>query len=541
MFALLYLHELDSFITSKLGIKVVVADSSNSGEPIWVWSYGGLSFSPNGGNTYSVAINMKGQIYANYLQSPLGYIGGWILNDEKIFQRVKVGTTTYEFTLKSDSGSSQTKKAIYANTFTNNRNSDSPDADNYKTENFYIRRNGQIMLADGQIAGWDIDSESFYADYSNFRAYIQKPLSENTWIFSTQKKGSDGNYYGTFYVTLGGAMTCNSLSTNEIFYNNLLFKNASNHQLGLEIGNFVDSSYTIRNGEIALQLNSFKCIPYTNSSSECLIGYAFITNGDYTVPVIASKEPYVVWYNVTADVVVHTAIPITITNDDGSVETWHRNDSISGMAQGYVGSSAGYGMYLGALSNLDDAVQELVKRYYSGDTYILSENPICIGHSSANIIFADDSIMLNGDTYLNFSAASGTVALAVNSKGRITVTSSSARYKENIIDLSDETLNPEKLYNLPIRQYNYKDEFKDFELVAGTQIGIIAEEIDEVYPNACIYNNDGQPESWQDRIMIPAMLKLIQEQKKEIDTLKKSYDDLLNRVSSLEDIIEKLT
>lgn len=63
-------------------------------------------------------------------------------------------------------------------------------------------------------------------------------------------------------------------------------------------------------------------------------------------------------------------------------------------------------------------------------------------------------------------------------------------------------------------------------LVPGMQIGILAEDVEKYYPNALIRNNDGQAESWQDRIMIPAMLKLIQEQKKQIDDLTKRVEKL---------------
>ena len=45
-------------------------------------------------------------------------------------------------------------------------------------------------------------------------------------------------------------------------------------------------------------------------------------------------------------------------------------------------------------------------------------------------------------------------------------------------------------------------------------------------PNAVIYDEDGRPESWQDRIMIPAMLKLIQDQKKQLDALQAEVDAL---------------
>ena len=52
--------------------------------------------------------------------------------------------------------------------------------------------------------------------------------------------------------------------------------------------------------------------------------------------------------------------------------------------------------------------------------------------------------------------------------------------------------------------------------------GFIAEEIEEIYPAALIRKNDtNEPESWDERRIIPGMLALIQEQKKKIDELER--------------------
>lgn len=421
--------------------------------PMWVWSDGGLSYSPDGGKTYNVAMNSAGQIFANYLQSPLGYIGGWILNKEKIFQRVKVGTTTYEFTLKADSSSSQTKKAIYANTFTNNRNSDSGDADYYKTESFYIRRNGEVMFKSGEIAGWNIDSESLSADYGNYRAYIQRPTSDKDWVFSVQKKESDGEYYGKFFVTAEGQVHC---------YNNIILPNEN-------------SVIVASNGTEILN-------PYRGG--ELVIGQGYY-DGNYRTNIkggIVKIEPKNALF--------------TFSN-----RSWDFEVGVGG--RNTINSAGGF---------------------------VLSAND---GNNAMYLVA--NSIYLYGDTYLDFKAASGTVPLAVNSRGLITVPTSSKRYKENITDELEIWLNPERLYDLPVVQYNYKDDFKDNELVKGTQIGITAEGVHEYYPNACIYNEKGEPESWQDRIMIPAMLKLIQEQKKEIDSLNERLTTLENLIKNRAD------
>lgn len=146
-------------------------------------------------------------------------------------------------------------------------------------------------------------------------------------------------------------------------------------------------------------------------------------------------------------------------------------------------------------------------------------------------VIADGNLKTNADLFLSFTASSQSplVALYVNRNGVVTTSSSSSRYKENITANIESQLDPSKLYDLPVKQYNYKSEYKENALVQGTQIGLIAEDIDKFYPNACVYNETGQPESWQDRIMIPAMLKLIQDQKKQIDALEKRVADLENK------------
>lgn len=91
-------------------------------------------------------------------------------------------------------------------------------------------------------------------------------------------------------------------------------------------------------------------------------------------------------------------------------------------------------------------------------------------------------------------------------------TSSSTRYKEDIVDLVDVSeLDPKNLYDLPVRAFRYKPEHLSAEDDrAGVLMpGFIAEEVDAVYPIAADYE-DG-PESWNDRMIVPALLSLIQD------------------------------
>ncbi|MBO7078875.1 MAG: hypothetical protein J6W64_03590 [Bacilli bacterium] len=59
-------------------------------------------------------------------------------------------------------------------------------------------------------------------------------------------------------------------------------------------------------------------------------------------------------------------------------------------------------------------------------------------------------------------------------------------------------------------------------------VGLIAEEVYEKYPIAAnLYK--GEPEDWNERYIIPPMLKLIQEQHAEIEQLKKEVDELKSK------------
>ena len=112
----------------------------------------------------------------------------------------------------------------------------------------------------------------------------------------------------------------------------------------------------------------------------------------------------------------------------------------------------------------------------------------------------------------------------VSSSGRMTyTTASSQRYKHDIVDLvSIPEYDPKKLLNLPVRAFRYNEGYVTPTDDRAEMLipGFIAEEVDAIYPIACDYSETKGPESWNDRIILPGMLALIQDLYKEIDTLK---------------------
>jgi hypothetical protein len=101
------------------------------------------------------------------------------------------------------------------------------------------------------------------------------------------------------------------------------------------------------------------------------------------------------------------------------------------------------------------------------------------------------------------------------------VSSSSQRFKDNITDITNiPELDPTALLSLPVRAFTYKPEYLDanddrFNVMIP---GFIAEELDEVYPIATDYDENG-PVSWNDRLLIPALVKLVQDLNKRIKLL----------------------
>lgn len=376
--------------------KVVVENSSDSGEAMWVWSYGGLSYTGNGGYTYTVAINMDGQIYAEQLIGKLG-------------------------------------KVV------------------------------ELEAEKGTIAGWNITEDALYKDFENHRAYIQNPTSKESWVFSIQEKRSDGGYNGNFYVTTEGKVWVSD---------------------DLKIGKKI----TDDDGDTVINLYP-----------DFVFGYGAWSK-NYKTYYEGGKEFHLRYKNGGI---------INIQDGTDTIMTiGKQNRQFEGIDNKSVDRAT------------IETPSALVLSANAGNNYLF-----LLG-SKIHLI---NDTYIYGDLYISWTANDNLAPLYVNKNGEVVCTTSSKRYKENISDELDDELNPRKLYDLPVVQYNYKDGFKNIELVSGTQIGITAEDVEKYYPNALIRNKDGQAESWQDRIMIPAMLKLIQEQKAQIDSLEKRFEALEKR------------
>ena len=137
---------------------------------------------------------------------------------------------------------------------------------------------------------------------------------------------------------------------------------------------------------------------------------------------------------------------------------------------------------------------------------------------------SDGEMYIQAPDIRNRTTSSGS-NVRVNSNGtlyRYVSGSSSIRYKKDITTMLNDELDPERLYDLHVWQYKYREGHldKNDQRYGQDIIGFIAEDVKQKYPIAANYDEDGQIEGWSTEIILPAMLKLIQDQKKEIDELK---------------------
>ena len=135
-------------------------------------------------------------------------------------------------------------------------------------------------------------------------------------------------------------------------------------------------------------------------------------------------------------------------------------------------------------------------------------------------------------TKLNLSdppaATSSTANLRISDAGNILKISSgsSKRWKNSITDKLDENMDPHKLYDIPVVSFKYnKDYLTDEEdkRYDTPLIGLIAEDVEKNYPQACDYE-DGKPSGWSEHYIIPPMLRLIQEHNERIKRLEAHYE-----------------
>lgn len=120
---------------------------------------------------------------------------------------------------------------------------------------------------------------------------------------------------------------------------------------------------------------------------------------------------------------------------------------------------------------------------------------------------------------------------AITTGGSITATSD-IRLKTNIKPLPENTL--DKVQQLRGVYFNWKTEA---DMGNARQIGVIAQEVEKIFPELVITSPDGYKAVGYDRLG-PILIEAIKEQQVEIDSLKSQVTDLKNEVDQIKQLLK---
>jgi hypothetical protein len=120
------------------------------------------------------------------------------------------------------------------------------------------------------------------------------------------------------------------------------------------------------------------------------------------------------------------------------------------------------------------------------------------------------------------------LAVSVNSFGQLGTTSSSRRYKEEIVDIAGES---DVLMKLRPVAYFYKPEYDP---TRTRQYGLIAEEVDELAPGLVARDANGRVETVRYPLVNALLLNEVQKSRRMIDELRAERDAIVQRLDAIE-------
>lgn len=185
-----------------------------------------------------------------------------------------------------------------------------------------------------------------------------------------------------------------------------------------------------------------------------------------------------------------------------------------------LGFQSGYQLLTGA--------NNVLVGYQAGSNYTGSESSnICIGSGVSGTVGESNVTRIgtqgSGAGQQNACVIAGITGVTVTGSavlcstvGQLGTIASAERYKDNIVDMGDES---SVIYKFRPVNFTYKND-----LSKHKQWGLIAEEVEKVYPELCIYDEreetKGELYSVRYLDLIPMLLNELQKLRKEFDTLK---------------------
>lgn len=364
-----------------------------------------------------------------------------------------------------------------------------------------------ITATGGTIGGWNIDKRSLYADYDIYRAYIQAPASATDWVFSAQSKSNSGDgYNGEFIVRANGKLTAKNADISGTITAN-----------SGSIGNWIIG---VPNG-----LGLKECI-YTETS----VGFVGLQSSS-----------------------VDTELAFFVKDNKGQNITSIKNNGEFITKKGQIGEWEIQGNQLFSISD-NGKYKTYIQKATDEDTWVFSsqiKKDNGLGYEGGFKVYANGKIEAKGTIeistvnnasnvilhnnydrkiYLRYDEQSRFYIVPHTSDGfdsqncfymdaytgdccaRSFVNASSIRYKENIKTLSDDFI--DNFSKIRPVSFDYKPN-----IGYKNQYGLIAEEMEEIYPYVVTHDREGNCEAIDYSKLTVLLIKKIQAMDKEIQHL----------------------
>lgn len=242
----------------------------------------------------------------------------------------------------------------------------------------------------------------------------------------------------------------------------------------------------------------------------------------------------------------------TDSGSDGDIELSYGGQIILDASKAMVKTETPYGVYGGydyaalcgnqVVANTAKIFSFLNNATFSksitAEGSITGKNGLSI--SIGNVVFnkklnVGDRLTVLEQIYAPNTPAGSGHTLYLTSGGFIKKSSSSKRYKKHVSFINDTDV--KKLYELRPVYFNYKEGIldDDNEDCRRTIPGFYAELVDKYFPEAVVHDEKGRVDDWDVRKLVPAMLKLIQLQKEQLDR----QEERLSKIESIFNIKEE--
>jgi hypothetical protein len=165
----------------------------------------------------------------------------------------------------------------------------------------------------------------------------------------------------------------------------------------------------------------------------------------------------------------------------------------------------------------------------AGTNWTDGSNNIAVGGGAYGEAGETATIRIGGNNKQNRTFIEGIfqtnvtgAAVYVTSDDRLGLTTSSVRFKEDVQDLEGVG---DRLAELRPVSFRYKEEIAD-RAENPIEYGLIAEEVEEVFPELVLHDEEGRPYAVRYRQLTPLLLAEIQRQQRELDRLRSVVEEV---------------